>query len=175
LDLSFLTYYADNPIALVALGIVAALIIYTWKVLPLKIEKMWLGKTSGKEESKSGQKTDAIKKEGFIPHLDKILDRIETKIDNMEKRLNHVDKSGLMGVIYNRHIHTTDRLRAFNSYIKLGGNGLVAKFAIEKLVLPNRDDWIRVVQESHMKTYCEKYYEERIAEISKKISQIEGE
>jgi len=176
MDLSFLAYYADNPVAFVVLVIGAVVIIYTWKVLPLKIEKMWIGKAAGEERGEAGQKTESIKKDGIIPHLDKTLERMESKIDeangsmrDMETRINHIDKAAMMGIIYNRNIHIIDRLRAFICYLKLGGNGLVAEFAIEYLVGPNRDLWMRAVQESQMIPRCPKY-EERIAEINKKIA-----
>ena len=115
----------------------------------------------------------------FTPNLDEILARIESKLDSLsdrvsdvEKRLNYVDKSALMGVIYNHSIHTIDRLRAFHTYLCLDGNGLVAEYAVSELIIPNRDDWIRAVQESKMKVYCDKdKYDERIAEINRKISQ----
>ena len=169
MDFSFLRYYADNPVALIMLLVGAVVIIYTGKILPLKIERMWSGSETGKK-SEAGQKTKEIKKEGFIPHLDKTLERIEYKIDNMEKRLNHVDKSALMGNIYNPALPIVERLRAFVRYLKLGENGLVAEFAIKELVFPNREEWMRTVHECQMKSYCSKY-DERIAEINRKISQ----
>ena len=118
----------------------------------------------------------------FTPNLDDILARIENKLDSLsdrvsdvEKRLNYVDKSALMGVIYNSSIHTIDRLRAFHTYLCLDGNGLVAEYAVKELVIPNRDDWIRAWQESKMRVYCDKdKYDERIAEINRKIAQAEG-
>ena len=115
-------------------------------------------------------------KKGFVEGLDGTLERIEGKLDAMQKsmaemetRLNYADKSALMGVIYNDKIHKVDRLRAFINYLKLGGNGLVAEYAVEELVKPNRDDWIRVAQESKMKPRCDKYGE-RIAEINRRIN-----
>jgi len=103
------------------------------------------------------------------------LERIEHKIDEMsehvlemETRLNYVDKSALMGIIYNPAIHVVDRLRAFVCYLKLGGNGLVAEYAERELVTPNRDDWTRAVQESTMKIHCGKYAE-RVAEINGRL------
>ena len=173
--------YADNITALVVLGgiviVIVTLGIYMWKILPLKIEKMWVGNTSSEQGSEAGKKTEAVKKDGIIQHLDKTLGRMESKIDeandsirDMETRINHIDKAAMMGIIYNHNIRTIDRLRAFDTYLRLGGNGLVAEDAIEILIRPNRDDWIRVTQESRIKLYCDNYHK-RIAEIKAMVSQ----
>ena len=167
--------YADNIPALIVLGSIVIVIvilgIYMWKILPLKIEKMWTGNASGEQGSEEVKKTEAVKKEGFIPHLDKTLERIERKIDDIEKRLNHVDKSALKSLIYNQDIHILDRLHAFDSYLRLGGNGSVTKYAVKTLIIPHRDDWLWVVQRNTMKIYSEEMYREQIAEIGEKISQ----
>ena len=141
------------------------------------LSKLFKRKGKGKTLAEIAARMDKMESD-FVPDLDGILKRIEGKIDamsdrvcEMEKRLNFVDKSALMGVIYNRHIHVIDRLRAFNSYLRLGGNGLVAEYAVRELVLPNREEWIRVTQESRMKIYDKEKYSARVAEISKKISQ----
>ena len=119
--------------------------------------------------------------DGFVPDLGEVLGRIDGKLDamqesmtEMETRLNYADKSALMGVIYNDRIHRVDRLRAFINYLKLGGNGLVAEYAIEELVRPNRDDWTRAVQESRMTPRCDKYHE-RIAEINRRLKNGEAD
>jgi len=170
-----LTVFMDNLPSLIVMAIFLTI---TTLINNGYLSKLFKRKGRGKTVAEIAERMDKMEGD-FVPNLDGILKRIEDKIDamsdrvcEMEKRLNFVDKSALMGVIYNRHIHVIDRLRAFNSYLKLGGNGLVAKFALEKLVLPNSEHWIRAVQESHMKIYCEKY-EERIAEIDKKIQQGE--
>jgi len=140
------------------------------------LSKLFKRKGKGQTNTELAGRMDKMES-GFVPNLDEVLSRIEGKIDSMsdrvsdiESRINHIDKSALMSVIYNRHIHIIDRLRAFVCYLKLGGNGLVAEFAIENLVKQNREHWLRVEQENRMKTYCEKY-DDRIAEINRKISQ----
>ena len=167
--------YADNILALAVLGGIVLLVvilgIYMWKILPLKIEKMWTGNTSGEQGSAAGEKKEAVKKEGFIPHLDKTLERIERKIEDIEKRLNHVDKSALKNLIYNQDIHILDRLHAFDSYLRLEGNGSVTEYAVKTLIISNRDDWLWVIQRNTMKIYREEIYREQVAEISKQISQ----
>jgi len=117
---------------------------------------------------------------GFVPNLDDVLARIEGKLDalsknvaEVEKRLNHVDKSALMGIIYNPAIHTVDRIRAFICYLKLGGNGLVAEHAFSELVAPNREAWIRELQESRMPIRCENYHE-KIYEIGRRLNEAVG-
>lgn len=171
MDLGFLEAYANNPVSLAILAIGTVLVIYALKILPKKIERMWIGKIPAEKGSKTIQKNEDMKKEGFIQHLDKTLERIENKIDGLEKRLNHVDKSALKSLIYNRHIHILDRLLAFDSYLRLGGNGHVANFAIKNLIIPHRDDWMWVIQKNSMEIYCKETYRERIAEINNKISQ----
>jgi len=176
--------YADNIPALIVLGgivivivtLIVTLGIYMWKILPLKIEKMWVGKASSEKGSEAEKKTEVVKKGGIIPHLDKTLERMESKIDevnsnmrDMETRINHIDKAAMMGIVYNRRIRTIDRLRAFDTYLRLDGNGLVAEDAIETLIKPNRDDWIRVTQESKIKPLSDNYYK-IIAEIKEMIS-----
>jgi len=132
-------------------------------------------KRRGQPISELANRMDEIEKQ-IVPNLDDILARIENKLDSlstalgeMEQRLNYIDKTALMGVIYTDNIHITDRLRAFNSYIRLGGNGLVMEFATYTLIIPNWNDWQRVSQESRMKIYCgEDKYNARLAEIEKK-------
>ncbi|MCL2381341.1 MAG: hypothetical protein FWC64_07070 [Treponema sp.] len=87
------------------------------------------------------------------------------EISRVSRRLGYVDKSALMGNIYNPAIPVTDRLTAFDCYLRLGGNGLVAEFAINELVFPNWNDWLRARQKNCMDIYCDKY-EARIAEIN---------
>jgi len=104
----------------------------------------------------------------LIKHADKMesmMDMLSKQMDKMDRRLNYVDKSALMGVIYNSAISKIDRMRAFNCYMKLGGNGLVFDYAVNELVLPNWEEWMRVVQESRMDIVCDNY-NNRIAEIN---------
>jgi len=138
------------------------------------LSRMLKGRGKGKTLAELAGRMDEVEK-GFVHGLDGTLERIEGKLDDMRKsmaemetRLNYADKSALMGVIYNDRIHKIDRLRAFINYLKLGGNGLVAEYAIEELVRPNRDDWTRAVQESRMTPRCDKYHE-RIAEINRRL------
>lgn len=137
--------------------------------------KMLKGMGRGKSIADLAERMDRLEN-GVVPGLDKTLERIEYKIDDLsenvlevEKRLNYADKSSLMGIIHNSSIHTTDRLRAFNNYLKLGGNGTVADYAVEELVRPNREEWIRVVDESRMKIHCDRYHE-RIASIKNRLA-----
>jgi len=138
------------------------------------LSRLLKGRGKGKTLAELAGRVDEMEK-GFVHGLDGTLERIEGKLDvmqvsvtEMETRLNYADKSALMGVIYNEKIHKVDRLRAFNNYLKLGGNGLVEEYAFKELVKPNHDDWIRAVQESRMKPRCDKY-EERIAEIGRRL------
>jgi len=113
--------------------------------------------------------------DGFVPDLGDVLSRIDGKLDamgeqmsKMDRRLNHVDKSALMGVIYNGDVHVIDRLRAFVHYLKLGGNGTVLDYAFEELVKPNRREWTRALDESRMLPRCDKF-DERTAEIGRRL------
>jgi len=138
------------------------------------LSRMLKSRGKGRSAAELAERMDKIE-DGFVPDLGEVLGRIDGKLDamqesmtEMETRLNYADKSALMGVIYNDRIHRVDRLRAFINYLKLGGNGLVAEYAIEELVRPNRDDWTRAVQESRMTPRCDKYHE-RIAEINRRL------
>ena len=138
------------------------------------LSKMLKARGKGKTATELAERVNAIEN-GFVPDLGDVLGRMDGKLDDMqermaemERRLNHADKSALMGVIHNPGIHAVDRLRAFNNYLKLGGNGLVAEYAIRELILPRREDWVRVVQESRMKICCGEY-RERIAEIDGRL------
>ena len=138
------------------------------------LSNMLKGRGKGKTVAELSGRMDAIE-DGFVPDLGDVLGRIDGRLDSMQKsmtemerRLNYADKSALMGVIHNEKIHKMDRLRAFNNYLKLGGNGTVAEYAVNELVIPNRDYWIRVLDESRMKPQCEKY-DERIAGINRRF------
>jgi len=143
------------------------------------LSKMLNGRGKGKAAAELAGRMDRLEND-TVPGMKGALDRIENKLDTlsdhvleMERRLNYADKSALMGVIYNGSIHVFDRLRAFNNYLKLGGNGLVAEYAVRELVVPNRDDWTRVVQESKMKTHCDKYHE-IVAGIGRRLNETMG-
>ena len=138
------------------------------------LSRMLKARGKGRTVAGLAERMDKIE-DGFVPNLDDVLRRIDGKLDTMreqmseiERRLNYADKSALMAIIYNPSIHKVDRLRAFNSYLKLGGNGTVKDYAVENLVLPNREDWIRALDESRMKIHCEKYHE-RVAEIYRRL------
>ena len=138
------------------------------------LSRMLKGRGKGRTLAGLAERVDEMEK-GFVPDLGEALERIDGKLDamrgsmaEMETRLNYADKSALMGVVHNPNIHKVDRLRAFVNYLKLGGNGTVTDYAIEKLVRPNRDYWKRALDESRMKPQCEKYGE-RIAEINRRI------
>jgi len=140
------------------------------------LSKLFKRRGKGKTVTEIAERMDKMEGD-FVPNLDGILKRIEGKIDamsdrvcEMEKRLNFVDKSALKGVIYNPLIPVVERIRAFVCYLKLGENGIVEEFAVRELVRPNREDWIRAERENRMKPCCDKY-EERVAEINRKISQ----
>ena len=129
-----------------------------------------------KLSSPTKKRLDEMEK-GFVPDLGAFLARIEDKVNalsvqcsEMETRLNHVDKSALMGVIYNPAIHVVDRIRAFDCYLRIGGNGLVTEYAINNLLLPNRKDWIRVTQESQIKILHEEQYRERVEWINRHLA-----
>ena len=135
------------------------------------LSKMLKARGKGRTVGELAGRMDEMEK-GFVPDLGEVLGRMDGKLDSMqermtemERRLNYADKSALMGIIHNEKIHKMDRLRAFNNYLKLGGNGTVAEYAVNELVIPNRDYWIRVLDESRMKTQCDKY-DGRIAEIN---------
>ena len=140
------------------------------------LSKALKGRGKGKTVTELAARVEGMEK-GFVPDLGDALRQICGKLDavhgqmiEMERRLNYADKSALMGVIHNPNIHAVDRLRAFNNYLKLGGNGLVEEYAIRELILPNADDWTRAVQESRMKIHCDAgEYEGRIAEIGRRL------
>ena len=156
-----------------SLGIMAIFLIINTLVSRGHLSKLFKGK--GKTVVELMRRMEKIEG-GFVPGLDEALARIDGKLDaltegvcEMERRLNHVDKSALMGIIYNPAIHVVDRLRAFVCYLKLDGNGLVLEYAVTTLVAPHREDWIRAQQENRMKIYCEREkYEARIAEIDRR-------
>jgi len=140
------------------------------------LSRMLKGRGKGKTLAELVGRVDEMEK-GFVHGLDETLDRIEGKLDAMrgsmddlERRINYVDKSALMAVIYNGDVHVIDRLRAFVHYLKLGGNGTVLDYACRELVEPNRQEWTRALDESRMEPRCEKY-NERIAEIGRRISE----
>jgi len=130
--------------------------------------------TIGSALISNGYLSKALKGRGKVRLCDAIdliggkLDAMRERMGEMEKRLGYADKSALMGVIHNEKIHRTDRLRAFNNYLKLGGNGTVCEYAVAELVMPNRDCWTRVLDESRMEIRCDKY-RERIAEIDRRL------
>jgi len=138
------------------------------------LSKMLKARGKGRTVGELAGRMDEMEK-GFVPDLGDVLGRIDSKLGamqnqlvNMEIRLNYVDKSSLMGVIYNGDVHIVDRLRAFVNYMKLGGNGTVLEYAYTELVKPNRQEWIRALDESQMKIHCEKYHE-KIAEIGLRL------
>jgi len=138
------------------------------------LSRMLKARGKGRTVGELSGRMDEMEK-GFVPDLGDVLERMDGKLDSMqermtemERRLNYADKSALMGIVHNERIHKMDRLRAFNNYLKLGGNGTVAEYAVNELVIPNRDYWIRVLDESRMKPQCDKYGE-RIAEINGRL------
>jgi len=138
------------------------------------LSKMLKGRGKGKTLAELVGRVDEMEK-GFVSDLGEVLGRIDGKLDSMrgsmddlERRINYVDKSALMAVIYNGDVHVIDRLRAFVHYLKLGGNGTVLEYAYGELVKPNRREWTRALDESRMKIHCEKYHE-RIAEIGRRL------
>ena len=138
------------------------------------LSRMLKGRGKGKTLAELAGRMDEVEK-GFVHGLDGTLERIEGKLDSMrgsmadlERRINYVDKSALMAVIYNGDVHVIDRLRAFVHYLKLGGNGTVLEYAYGELVKPNRREWTRALDESRMKIHCEKY-RKKIAEIDRRL------
>ena len=95
---------------------------------------------------------------------------VKDEVEKLSRRVGYVEKSALMGNIHNKELHTIERLRAFDCYLRLGCNGLVADYALKELILSNREDWIRTQQENTMEISCDKY-EARIAEINKAIKE----
>ena len=134
------------------------------KVIPRAIEKK-MAKRDADYEKLAGVERDLNgMKEVFIYDLAQILEKLEGKIDaipgeirELDARLDYIDRNSFMAIIYNRHIHVIDRLCAFNGYLKLGENGVVSDYAVSNLVLPNWEDWLRVIHESSMKARCGKY------------------
>jgi len=138
------------------------------------LSKLLKSRGNGKAVAEVVERVDRIE-DGFVPDLGDVLERIDGKLNamqesmaEMERRINYVDKSALMGVIYNGDVHIVDRLRAFVHYLKLGGNGTVLEYAYTELVKPNRQEWTRALDESRMQARCEKYHE-RIAEIGGRL------
>lgn len=137
------------------------------------LSRILKGRGKGKTITELAKRMEEIEI-GFVPSLDDILARIEGKIDGLsahisdvERRLGHVDRTALMGVIYNDKIHKADRLRAFVIYLKQGENGLVEKYAEKELIASNRDEWLRALRECKMNVYGDKSeYDKRIAEIN---------
>jgi len=120
------------------------------------LSRMLKARGKGKTLADLAGRMDMIE-DGFVHDLGNVLERIAGKLGamqkqmaDMERRLNYADKSALMGIIYNPDIHVTDRLRAFNNYLKLGGNGTVLEYAYEELVEPNRQEWTRALDESRV-------------------------
>ena len=157
-----------------SLAVMAAIVLGGALISNGYLSKMLKGRGKGRTLAGLAERVEKVE-EGFVPDLGDVLERMDGKLDSMrecmtemERRLNYADKSALMGVIHNEKIHKMDRLRAFNNYLKLGGNGTVAEYAVNELVIPNRDYWIRVLDESRMKPQCDKY-RERIAEINRRF------
>jgi hypothetical protein len=119
---------------------------------------------------KSKGKDSSEGKEGKGQSIADLIERIEREVAKLSRRVGHTDKSALMAIIYSPAIHVIDRLRAFDCYLRLGGNGFVAEFAITELIVPHKNEWLRVQHENTMDIYCEKYHE-RIAEIRKRINE----
>jgi len=139
------------------------------------LSRMLKARGKGRTVAEIAERMDKIE-DGFVPDLGDVLERIDGKLGamqermtEMERRLNYADKSALMGVIHHPDIHVTDRLRAFNNYLKLGGNGTVLEYAYGELVEPNRREWTRALDESRMKIYCPEKYHKRIAEIGRRL------
>jgi len=170
--LEFLDMFDGNVPSVIAIGIMMLIgTIGSALISNGYLSRMLKARGKGKTVADLAERVGKVEN-GFVPDLGDVLGRIDGKLDSvqermteMERRLNYADKSALMGVIHNEKIHRMDRLRAFNNYLKLGGNGTVAEYAVNELVIPNRDCWIRVLDESRMKTQCDKY-NERIAEIN---------
>jgi len=166
--LEFLDVFDGNTPSLV---VMAAIVLGGALISNGYLSRMLKARGKGKTIAELAGRMDKIE-DGFVHDLGNVLERIDGKLGamqkqmaDMERRLNYADKSALMGGIHNEKIHKMDRLRALNNYLKLGGNGTVAEYAVNELVIPNRDYWIRVLDESRMKPQCDKY-NERIAEIN---------
>ena len=178
--MEFLDMFDGNLPAVIAIGIVMLLCAIAPSLISSGyLSRMLKGRGKGKTIAELAERMGEIE-EGFVPNLDDALARIEGKLDalsacvaEVEKRLSCVDKSALMGIIYNPAIHIVDRIRAFICYLKLGGNGLVAEYAFSELVAPNREAWIRELQESRARVCCDKY-RERIAEIGRRLNEAVG-
>ena len=170
--MEFLDMFDGNVPSVIAIGIMMLIgTIGSALISNGYLSRMLKARGKGKTVADLAGRVDAMEN-GFVPDLGDVLGRMDGKLDSMqermaemERRLNYADKSALMGIVHNEKIHKMDRLRAFNNYLKLGGNGTVAEYAVNELVIPNRDYWIRVLDESRMKPQCDKYGE-RIAEIN---------
>ena len=173
--MEFLDMFDGNVPSVIAIGIIMLIgTIGSALISNGYLSRMLKARGKGRTVAELAGRVDEMEK-GFVPDLDEVLERIDGRLDSMQKsmtemerKLDHADKSALMGVIHNDKIHKMDRLRAFNSYLKLGGNGTVAEYAVNELVIQNRDYWIRVLDESTMKPQCGKYGE-RIAEINGRL------
>jgi hypothetical protein len=117
---------------------------------------------------KSKGKDSTEGKEGKGESIACLIERMDSEVSKLAKRVGYIDKSAQMANIHNEKLNIVDRLRAFDCYLRLGGNGFVAEYAITELILPHKNEWLREQHEATMDIYCQKYHE-RIAEIKKRI------
>ena len=171
--MEFLDMFGGNIPSLI---VIAAFLLISALINNGYLTKFFNRKGKGKTLAGIAERMDKMESE-FIPNLDSILSRIEGKLDvlsgtvnNMENRLDHVDKSAQMANVYNREIDIVDRLCAFHAYLCLGGNGLVAEYAVRELVKPNRDVWLRVLRDARVNPLCKQQYDKRIEEINKSLT-----
>ena len=116
------------------------------------------------------RKTKASEDKDALERIEKNMSILSENMARLSRRIDHVDRIALIGNIYHAHLDMIDRLRAFDCYLRLGGNGLVIDYAVKKLIIKNPACWLRAQQENHMEPSCEKY-EARIAEINKRIEE----
>ena len=129
------------------------------------INNGYLSKLLKARKTKTSEDNDALKS------IDAKVSELSGDVARLSRRINHVDKFSLKGNIHTEGLHIIDRLRAFDCYLRIGGNGLVIDYAVEELIIENPACWLRVQQENHMEPSCEKY-EARIAEINKRINKV---
>ena len=164
----------DHPILLVIFCIMLLLIITGAVIIALgKSNPSFLNKLFEKKESCNGcsikSKIGSI--EAGISNIEARIEKLFSIVADYELFTNAISQCTLENMVFNDTLPTFRRLKAFRRLIAMRGNGRAKKKGIE-IILSNKETWHDVLDVNmNLKIVDQKYYEDVLAEIDKKILQ----
>jgi len=167
-DLSWLTKMGEIALSIVVFGFVAQ--VYIKHGLPMvfahqeKIKAMQIEASKGVLSEEISEKLSAIN------------DRITDSINDRHANEKHIrdDYSELSMLVYLIVFYVEDldietKFEILIRYFKQGGNGIVKEYAITKLIVTHKTEWLRVLNKDKDKQLGNAYYQEVLKEIQQRV------